>query len=214
MKLPRNIFDRAASEGCVSRLVGLSSFCGVKDARKLVGKSRAHWCLCLIHVTLSIILAQVGRATDGIIQCLPISKVALAHGCLGDDVGQGHIEYGPRLLGSMVGRGRSLDATAVSRDDAPELSPSDLGLPIKDGLLGAGVSVLGQVMSEEKTDATGADGGKDSYKDGVHSVFEKMMIGWIIGTGLVVAAALAFRGYFLPNVQCPPTGAQEKEVGK
>jgi hypothetical protein len=67
-------------------------------------------------------------------------------------------------------------------------------------------------VPQEQAYASRADGGKDGGENGVHSVFEKMMLGWAIGTVFVIAVALALRGYFLPNANVdasPPLTPQD-----
>jgi hypothetical protein len=185
-----------------------SSICGVEDAREFIGKDGSKWCLCLVHVCLGLVLAQFGRAADGIIKSLPVGEVILAHGGLGNDVGQAHVEYRPRLLGGVIRSGRSLDAAPVSRDNAAELPSADLGLAVEDGLSGPRIPVLREDMGSQRANQNTNDSERevgprrgDGGGGGEEWLDHLMVVLAAMGVGLPLVWMLVRYDFFLPNVR-------------
>lgn len=166
----------------------------------------------LPHLALFLIGMQAAVSANDLANPPAVREVGITQGELRGNLRNGRTESSPWVDGRIVWVLRDGQAISPLADDAPELPPAKLVLPLLNGGSHTSVPILGQIVPQEQAYASRADGGKDGGENGVHSVFEKMMLGWAIGTVFVIAVALALRGYFLPNANVdasPPLTPQD-----
>jgi hypothetical protein len=189
------------------RLVRNSSFIGgsgIADVGEKSGKNTSVTLAALARVGFHLLLLQGCCSAQGAQEPWSIGEIPLAHRELRTDLGDGLVVGDPRVSGSVVRSGGSLNSVTTADDKAEKLAASDLGFAVEDVLTRPGIPILGEVVTKENAKQPRGNSDEQLNKVGVH--YGDI---WIQIAGGLVGIGLGCLLISLPNVQVHPRRAAD-----